>query len=238
MVSSCEADFFKKLTKWKPKPATQRGVFPSCAWIPQLGIKKDTCPKLLKWSRHVEIVPAERVRGRAAKALTGSQRLFPPLSGTQFIQTRWSQVSGWCISGQNQQNQAARTAEDGTPANIRCSTSLQGHREGSRAMLWCWAAPTAAPHSPYLGSRTSLHTPLFCPDFSFPGFTPLQTNPQTTPAHRQGLCITHLQLTSDCPDISNKAPNCKAVAAAAPPRVSQGNALGVTVAGLTSPTTS
>lgn len=129
---------------------------------------------------------------------------------------------------------AARMAEESMPANNQVQhipSAAQGRLTGYAVTLGC-------SRSPYLEGRTSLHTPLFCPYFSFPGSTPLQTNLKTTPAHRQGLCITHLQLTSDCPDLSNEAPNCKAVAAAAPLRVSQGNTLGVTAIGLTSPTTS
>lgn len=104
--------------------------------------------------------------------------------------------------------------------------------KGSWAALWCWATPRATLYSPHLGSRTSHHTPLFCIYCNFPGSTSLKTTLQPTPAHQQALCRTHLQLTSDCPDLSDQALNCEA-AAAAPATVWPGNTLAVTAITLT-----
>lgn len=51
----------KKISKcshFSPKPATPRGVFPSCAAIPWLGIKQDPPPKLMRHgSSQVDTIP-------------------------------------------------------------------------------------------------------------------------------------------------------------------------------------
>lgn len=60
-MSSCEADLKKKISKcshFSPKPATPRGVFPSCAAIPWIGIKQDPRPKLMRHgSSQVDTIP-------------------------------------------------------------------------------------------------------------------------------------------------------------------------------------
>lgn len=183
-------------------------------------------------------IPAVGFVGEQAKPCQDHRGCPQPWVGHSSSRLGGRRSLGDAPLAKTNKTKAAEMAEESMPATVRCSTSLRGHREGSRATLWCWAALTAAPHSPYRESRTSLHAPLFCPYFSFPGSTPLQTNLKPTPACWQGLCITHLQLTSDCPDLCNAALNCKAAAAAAPLRVSQGNALGVTATSLTSLTTS
>lgn len=173
-----------------------------------------------------------------AKALVGLQRLLPPLSRTQLIQTGQLQVSGWCISGQAQQNQGRKKSSrkrcswhqaelGGTSGRAVGST---GKAHGCTGMLGC---SKSCPLQPSPGEQDlPSHPTLLSLLLQFPRVYSSANQSTTSPSP---LGITHDQLTADCPDLSAQGLNCNVAVAAAPPRVWPGNTLGVTAIALTSP---